>query len=97
MAAFILAELVNGNPTGQEACLQRNIISICLDQLDNGVVLATPRLRQWVAICLGKVFNFLCDIFRLCHAAFFVYCLRYELWLKTETFKNATFTTWLDG
>ena len=54
MAAFILAELVNCNPAGQEACLQRNIISICLDQLDNGVVVATSRLKQWVAICLGK-------------------------------------------
>ena len=54
MAAFILSELVNGNPTGQEACLQRNIISICLDQLDNGLVMAAPRLRQWVAICLGE-------------------------------------------
>ena len=56
MAAFVLAELVKGNPHGKEACLQRNIISICLDQLDNGVAHAASRLRQWVAICLGGCF-----------------------------------------
>lgn len=57
MAAFVLAELVKGNLQGKEACLQRNIISICLDQLDNGAVLEhsqASQLKQWVAICLGE-------------------------------------------
>jgi len=54
MAAFVLAEIVNGNSAGQEACLQRNIVSICLGQLDDEPAAINPKLKQWVAICLGK-------------------------------------------
>uniref|UniRef100_H2ZRC1 Raptor N-terminal CASPase-like domain-containing protein n=1 Tax=Ciona savignyi TaxID=51511 RepID=H2ZRC1_CIOSA len=57
MAAFVLAEIVHRNPAGQEACLQRNIVSIGLDQLDNEIVASTPKLKQWVAICLGRVWT----------------------------------------
>ncbi|XP_078483485.1 regulatory-associated protein of mTOR-like [Ciona intestinalis] len=57
MAAFVLAEIVNHNRAGQEVCLQRNIVSISLDQLDNDIIVSTPRLKQWVAICLGRIWT----------------------------------------
>jgi regulator-associated protein of mTOR len=49
MAAFVLAVIVNGNSRGQNVCLQSNLISICLEQLDE----PNPLLRQWLALCLG--------------------------------------------
>nr|CAB3265778.1 regulatory-associated protein of mTOR-like [Phallusia mammillata] len=57
MAAFVLAEVVNGNSAGQEACLTRNIVSICLGQLDDETIVTNPKLKQWVAICLGRVWT----------------------------------------
>ncbi|XP_069786057.1 regulatory-associated protein of mTOR isoform X2 [Narcine bancroftii] len=53
MAAFILAVIVNSYNTGQEACLQGNLIAICLEQLND----PHPLLRQWVAICLGRIWQ----------------------------------------
>ncbi|KAI5277304.1 regulatory-associated protein of mTOR isoform X2 [Manis pentadactyla] len=53
MTAFILAVIVNGYTTGQEACLQGNLVAICLEQLDD----PHPLLRQWVAICLGRIWQ----------------------------------------
>ncbi|KAG8507507.1 Regulatory-associated protein of mTOR, partial [Galemys pyrenaicus] len=53
MTAFILAVIVNGYSAGQEACLQGNLIAICLEQLAD----PHPLLRQWVAICLGRVWQ----------------------------------------
>ncbi|XP_044312358.1 regulatory-associated protein of mTOR isoform X5 [Varanus komodoensis] len=53
MTAFILAVIVNNYNTGQEACLQGNLISICLEQLND----PHPLLRQWVAICLGRIWQ----------------------------------------
>ncbi|XP_072414859.1 regulatory-associated protein of mTOR [Chiloscyllium punctatum] len=53
MAAFILAVIVNNYNTGQEACLQGNLIAICLEQLND----PHPLLRQWVAICLGRIWQ----------------------------------------
>lgn len=35
----------------QEACVQGNLIAICLEQLTD----PHPLLRQWLAICLGRV------------------------------------------
>lgn len=37
----------------QEACLQGNLVAICLEQLSD----PHPLLRQWVAICLGRVWQ----------------------------------------
>ncbi|CAE1248564.1 RAPTOR [Acanthosepion pharaonis] len=51
MAAFILAMIVNNYPQGQKAAFQGNVISICLEQLND----PNPHLRQWLALCLGKV------------------------------------------
>ncbi|NP_001293010.1 regulatory-associated protein of mTOR isoform 2 [Mus musculus] len=53
MTAFILAVIVNSYTTGQEACLQGNLIAICLEQLSD----PHPLLRQWVAICLGRIWQ----------------------------------------
>ncbi|XP_028828569.1 regulatory-associated protein of mTOR isoform X3 [Denticeps clupeoides] len=53
MAVFILAVIVNSYNTGQEACLQGNLIAICLEQLND----PHPLLRQWVAICLGRIWQ----------------------------------------
>ncbi|XP_049716882.1 regulatory-associated protein of mTOR isoform X5 [Elephas maximus indicus] len=53
MTAFILAVIVNSYNTGQEACLQGNLIAICLEQLSD----PHPLLRQWVAICLGRIWQ----------------------------------------
>ncbi|NXH22915.1 RPTOR protein, partial [Bucco capensis] len=36
-----------------EACLQGNLIAICLEQLND----PHPLLRQWVAICLGRIWQ----------------------------------------
>uniref|UniRef100_A0A8D0VDS1 Regulatory-associated protein of mTOR n=1 Tax=Sus scrofa TaxID=9823 RepID=A0A8D0VDS1_PIG len=52
MTAFILAVIVNSYNTGQ-ACLQGNLIAICLEQLSD----PHPLLRQWVAICLGRIWQ----------------------------------------
>ncbi|XP_022248946.1 regulatory-associated protein of mTOR-like [Limulus polyphemus] len=53
MAAFVMACIVNGYPSGQEAALQGNLISICLEQLGD----SNSRLRQWLAICLGRTWT----------------------------------------
>ena len=37
----------------QELCLQSNIISICLEQLDE----PNSLLKQWLAICLGRLWR----------------------------------------
>lgn len=53
MAAFVLSVIVNDFAPGQEACVQGNLIAICLEQLQD----PHPLLRQWLAICLGRVWS----------------------------------------
>ncbi|XP_046854750.1 regulatory-associated protein of mTOR-like isoform X4 [Xenia sp. Carnegie-2017] len=50
MAAFVLTTIVKNYPEGQEACLQNNLIAVCLEQLND----PHPLLRQWLALCLGR-------------------------------------------
>ncbi|KAJ8928348.1 hypothetical protein NQ314_019078 [Rhamnusium bicolor] len=52
-ATFILASIVNNYRDGQEAALQGSLVSVCLEQLND----PCPHLRQWVAICLGRLWN----------------------------------------
>lgn len=52
-AAFVLACIVNKNPDGQEITVQSNVLSICLEQLSD----PNPKLRQWLAICLGRLWD----------------------------------------
>nr|KAG5714826.1 hypothetical protein BaRGS_000314 [Batillaria attramentaria] len=53
MAAFILAVMMNEHRAGQVACLQGSVVSTCLEQL----VDSSAELRQWLALCLGKVWT----------------------------------------
>ena len=52
-SAFILATIVHKYQQGQELAEQSNLISVCLEYLDN----KEPLLRQWLAICLGRVWD----------------------------------------
>eukprot|EP00731_Ephydatia_muelleri_P028434 Em0020g78a len=53
MAAFVLAMIVNKYTKGQEECFKNDIIRLCLQQLDN----PTALYRQWLALCLGRVWR----------------------------------------
>lgn len=53
LAAFVLASVVNNYPQGQEVALQGSLVSICLVQLAD----PSPLLRQWLAICLGRLWT----------------------------------------
>lgn len=53
LAAFVLACIVNNYQLGQEAGLQGSLVSICLEQLND----SNPLLRQWVAICLARLWD----------------------------------------
>ncbi|XP_059163901.1 regulatory-associated protein of mTOR-like isoform X2 [Physella acuta] len=53
MAAFVMAIIMNNYAPGREAALKDNTISICLEQLGD----ANPHLRQWLALCLAKVWS----------------------------------------
>ncbi|XP_076441319.1 regulatory-associated protein of mTOR-like isoform X2 [Babylonia areolata] len=53
MAAFILAVTMNSFRLGQENCMQSSLISTCLEQLHD----SSAELRQWLAICLGKIWT----------------------------------------
>lgn len=51
LSLFPLMPIFLSHP--QEACLQGNLIAICLEQLND----PHPLLRQWVAICLGRIWQ----------------------------------------
>lgn len=53
MAAFVLSMLVDDYSKGQEVCLQSNVVSLCLSQLEE----PNPLLKQWLAVCLGKLWQ----------------------------------------
>ncbi|KAL6002962.1 Regulatory-associated protein of TOR 2 [Asimina triloba] len=60
MAAFVLAVIVDGHRRGQEACIQANLIHVCLRhlQLENPHDTQTePLLVQWLCLCLGKLWE----------------------------------------
>ena len=61
MAAFVLAVIVDGHQHGQQACIEADLISICLSHIQ-----ATPNasdgqteplLLQWLCLCLGKLWD----------------------------------------
>ncbi|EAT40599.1 AAEL007690-PA [Aedes aegypti] len=52
-AAFVLASIVHNFPMGQAHALQGQLVSICLDQLNDENFV----LRQWLAICLGHLWQ----------------------------------------
>ncbi|BFZ17584.1 hypothetical protein BsWGS_20619 [Bradybaena similaris] len=53
MAAFVVAIIMNNYAPGREAALNDNAISTCLEQLSD----PNPHLRQWLALCLAKVWT----------------------------------------
>jgi len=53
LAAFVLASIVHNYSQGQEVALQGSLVSICLEQLGD----PNPLLRQWLAICLGRLWT----------------------------------------
>jgi len=60
MAAFILAVIVDGHRTGQEACIHAGLIDVCLRHLqpENPHDAQTePLLLQWLCLCLGKLWE----------------------------------------
>ncbi|KAK8936676.1 Regulatory-associated protein of TOR 2 [Platanthera zijinensis] len=60
MAAFVLAIIVDGHKRGKEACIQPNLIHVCLKhlQLANPHETQTkPLLLQWLCLCLGKLWE----------------------------------------
>ncbi|XP_028556354.1 regulatory-associated protein of TOR 1 isoform X2 [Dendrobium catenatum] len=57
MAAFVLAVIVDGHKRGQEACIQANLINVCLKHLQLAIpneAQTEPLLLQWLCLCLGK-------------------------------------------
>lgn len=53
LAAFVLASIVHNFPLGQANALQGSLISICLVNIND----ECPTLRQWLAICLGHLWQ----------------------------------------
>lgn len=54
LAAYVLAGIVDGFPGGQEAALQGNMLSACLEQAAGG---GGDALRQWACIALGRLWR----------------------------------------
>lgn len=54
LAAFVLASIVHNFPLGQANALQGSLISICLIQICDD---ECHTLRQWLAICLGHLWQ----------------------------------------
>lgn len=53
LSAFVLASIVHKFPLGQANALQGSLVSICLVQITD----TNPLLRQWLAICLGHLWQ----------------------------------------
>lgn len=53
LAAYVLAGIVDRYPAGQEAALQGNMISACLEQLGDG----SSALVQWACLALGRLWR----------------------------------------
>merc|ERR1719167_62043 len=52
-AVFVLACVVQGYKQGQEEAVAGNLISICLNEIED----ADPVYKQWLAICLGTLWD----------------------------------------
>ena len=60
MAAFVLAVIVDGHRRGQEACIEANLIHVCLKYLRNKTPIdgqTEPLFLQWLCLCLGKLWE----------------------------------------
>ena len=52
-AVFVLSSVVKGYKQGQDEAVAGNLISICLNEMED----ADPVFKQWLAICLGTVWD----------------------------------------
>ena len=48
-AVFVLSSVVQGYKQGQDEAVAGNLISICLNEMEE----VDPVFKQWLAICLG--------------------------------------------
>lgn len=53
MAAFAMSVILKNYLPGQEVALQENLVTVCLEQMNDSYVL----LRLWVIICLAKLWE----------------------------------------
>jgi regulator-associated protein of mTOR len=56
MAAFVLAVIADSHPKGQAACIQSDLVRICLTHIQNAPP-GEPLLLQWLCLCLGKLWD----------------------------------------
>lgn len=52
-SVFVLSSIVQGYKPGQDEALGGNLITMCLNELED----SDPVLRQWLAICLGRIWD----------------------------------------
>ncbi|KAA0053425.1 transducin family protein [Cucumis melo var. makuwa] len=60
MTAFVLAVIVDGHRRGQEACIEANLIHVCLKHLQSSTPndgQTEPLFLQWLCLCLGKLWE----------------------------------------
>ncbi|WCJ27948.1 Regulatory-associated protein of TOR 1 [Euphorbia peplus] len=60
MAAFVLAVIVDGHRRGQEACIEANLVHVCLRHLRGSMPnegQTEPLFLQWLCLCLGKLWE----------------------------------------
>ncbi|KAI3819124.1 hypothetical protein L1987_12948 [Smallanthus sonchifolius] len=61
MAAFVLTVIVDGHRKGQEACIEADLIHVCLKHLQGGSApndtQTEPLFLQWLCLCLGKLWE----------------------------------------
>ncbi|XP_051130261.1 regulatory-associated protein of TOR 1 isoform X2 [Andrographis paniculata] len=60
MAAFVLAVIVDGHRRGQEACIEADLIHVCLKHLQRTTpsdAPTEPLFLQWICLCLGKLWE----------------------------------------
>ncbi|KAF5762688.1 putative transcription factor WD40-like family [Helianthus annuus] len=61
MAAFVLTVIVDGHRKGQEACIEADLIHVCLKHLQGGSppndTQTEPLFLQWLCLCLGKLWE----------------------------------------
>ena len=53
MAAFVMSVIVKNHPAGQEVALQKNLVAICLEQMND----SDAQLRLWIVICLANLWE----------------------------------------
>ena len=74
MAAFAMSVIVKDYQPGQEFALQENLVSVCLEQMNDSNTL----LRLWIIICLAKLWERYdkarwCGVRDLAHEKLYVY------------------------